>query len=50
MKCALDRAFWVYYDDKAHMDQMVKTALSLDRSWKDSMNKYLQIYKEAIEK
>ena len=48
MKCALDRAFWVYYDDKAHMDQMVKTALSLDRSWKDSMNKYLQVYKEAM--
>ena len=50
MKCALDRAFWVYYDDKAHMDQMVKTALSLDRSWKDSMNKYLQVYKEAMQK
>ena len=50
MKGALDRAFYVYYDDKVHFDKMIKTALSLDRSWLDSMNKYLQVYKEAMQK
>jgi len=50
MKCVLDRAFYVYYDDKVQLDKMIKNALSLDRSWLDSMNKYLQVYKEAMKK
>ena len=49
MKGALDIAFRYYYEDKEGLDKMIKNALKLDRSWKDSMNKYLGIYKDAIE-
>ena len=49
MKGALDIAFRYYYEDKESLDKMIKNALKLDRSWKDSMNKYLGIYKDAIE-
>ena len=49
MKGALDVAFRYYYEDKDGLDRMIKNALKLDRSWKDSMNKYLAIYKDAID-
>ena len=49
MRGALDIAFSYYYENKEGLDKMIKNALKLDRSWKDSMNKYLGIYKDAIE-
>ena len=50
MKAALDVAFHYYYEDKEGLDRMIKNALRLDRSWKDSMNKYIGIYKDAMKK
>lgn len=47
MRCAIDRALDVYYTDKEKMKSMIKTAMSLDRSWVESMNKYLDLYKEV---
>lgn len=48
MRCAIDRALDIYYTDKEKMKEMIKTAMSLDRSWVESMHKYMQLYKEAI--
>lgn len=48
MRCVLDRALDIFYTDKAFLEKMIKTALSLDRSWKDSCQLYLGIYKELI--
>ena len=50
MRGALDVAFYYYYDNKDGLDKMIKTALKLDRSWGESMNKYLGIYKDAMRK
>lgn len=46
MRCAIDRALDVYYTEKDKLKEMIKTAMSLDRSWVESMNKYLDLYKE----
>lgn len=46
MRCAINRALDVYYTEKDKMKEMIKTAMSLDRSWVESMNKYLDLYKE----
>lgn len=48
MRAVLDRALDVYYTDVNKMKEMIKTAMSLDRSWVESMNKYVALYKEAI--
>lgn len=48
MRCAIDRALDIYYEDTPKMREMIKTAMKLDRSWIESMNKYLELYKEAI--
>lgn len=48
MRCVLDRALDVYYCDNDKMKQMIKNAMNLDRSWVESMNKYVALYKEAI--
>ena len=48
MRAVLDRALDVYYMDNNKMKEMIKTAMSLDRSWVESMNKYLALYKEVI--
>ena len=50
MKGALDVAFYYYYDNKDGLDKMIKNALKLDRSWGESMNRYLGIYKDAMRK
>ena len=50
MKGAIDIAFRYYYEDKDGLDRMIKNALKLDRSWKDSMDKYIGIYKDAMKK
>lgn len=50
MRCVLDRALNIYYCEKEFLDKMIKNALSLDRSWKDSAKLYLGIYKELISK
>lgn len=48
MKCVIDRALDVYYTDKDKIHRMIKTAMNLDRSWVESMNKYLDLYKELV--
>lgn len=50
MRCVLNRALDVYYYEKELLDKMIKNALSLDRSWKDSAKLYIGIYKELITK
>ena len=50
MKGALDIAFYYYYENKVGLDKMIKNALKLDRSWGESMNRYLGIYKDAMRK
>ena len=50
MRGALDIAFYYYYDNKDGLDKMIKNALKLDRSWGESMNRYLGIYKDAMRK
>ena len=48
MRAVLDRALDVYYMEKDKMKEMIKNAMKLDRSWVESMNKYVELYKEAI--
>ena len=48
MRSVLDRALDIYYMDKDKMKQMIKNAMNLDRSWVESMHKYVALYKEAI--
>lgn len=50
MKCVLERALNIYYDDKDLFYKITKNALTLDRSWKDSANLYLGLYKEIVRK
>ena len=50
MKGGLDVAFYYYYENKEGLDKMIKTALKLDRSWGESMNRYLGIYEDAMRK
>lgn len=47
--CVLKRTLEVY-KDKVFMDKLIKKAMSLDRSWLDSMNKYVDVYLEAMKK
>lgn len=49
MRAVLDRALDVYYTDVNKMKEMIKNAMSLDRSWVESMNKYVALYKEAMQ-
>ena len=46
MRAVLDRALDVYYMDANKMKEMIKNAMSLDRSWVESANMYLGVYKE----
>ena len=48
MRSVLDRALDIYYTDTPKMREMIKNAMNLDRSWVESMNKYVALYKEAI--
>lgn len=48
MRAVLDRALDVYYCDSAKMNEMIKTAMSLDRSWVESMKKYYALYEEVV--
>ena len=48
MRAVLDRALDVYYMDMNKMREMIKEAMSLDRSWVESMNKYVALYEEII--
>ena len=46
---AINQAFDVYYD-KEKLKTMRLNALKLDRSWNNSMQQYINLYKEAIKK
>ena len=48
MRAVLDRALDIYYMDTPKFREMIKNAMNLDRSWVESMNKYVALYKEAI--
>lgn len=48
MRTVLDRALDIYYMDQNKLKTMIKNAMSLDRSWVESMNKYLALYKEVV--
>ena len=48
MRAVLDRALDVYYMEKDKMKEMIKNAMKLDRSWVESMNKYVELYKEIV--
>ena len=50
MRAVLDRALDIYYTDMNKMDSMIKKAMELDRSWVESMNKYVGLYKEVVNK
>lgn len=50
MYCVLERTFQVYYEDNVFFNKLVENALSINHSWLDSMNKYLNIYKESMKK
>ena len=49
MYCVLKRTLEVY-KDKNFMGKLIKQAMSLDRSWLDSMNRYIEVYKESMKK
>jgi len=44
------RALDVYYMEKPLFKELVKNALSIDHSWSESMNKYLDVFKESMKK
>ena len=50
MRAVIDRALDIYYTDKNKMDSMIENAMKLDRSWVESMNKYVSLYKEVLNK
>ena len=39
-----------YFDRRAHIDEMVQTAMRVDYSWERSADQYLALYARAIEK
>lgn len=48
LKRILDKALDIYYSNSELFNKLQQTALKLDRSWKDSLKNYLDIYKELI--
>lgn len=48
--CVLERVLQVYYEDKTLLNKLIKNALSKDNSWINSMNKYIEVYKESMKK
>lgn len=49
LRAVLDRALDVYYMDENKLNGMIVNAMSLDRSWVESMNKYVALYKEVVQ-
>lgn len=47
---ACNVALEIYYGEKTRFNRLRKNALKLDRSWKNSMDKYLDIYRKALSK
>lgn len=47
---ACNVALEIFYGDKNRFNKLRKNALKLDRSWKNSMDKYLDIYRKALNK
>ena len=48
MRAVLDRALDIYYTDSSKMNEMIKNAMELDRSWVESAHKYVGLYKELV--
>ncbi len=48
MRAVLDRALDIYYTDSSKMNEMIKNAMELDRSWVESAHKYIGLYKELV--
>jgi starch synthase len=44
---ALNRAFHTYHNDADHWKTLIKNGVSLDFSWKESVHRYLKVYRGA---
>lgn len=47
---SINRSLDLYYMNKPTLRKLVKNAMNLDRSWKNSMNAYIDLYRKAVKK